>query len=382
MATVSEGARLRERVLAAFREPMDRPLPEAAFDDLARAIFAWQFAHNPPFAAFCRNRGRTPGTVGHWTEIPPVPTEAFKHVELTAGDPGTARAVFRTSGTTQGGDRRGTHYILDLSLYHGALLPAFAAYLLPDQARLVMLSLMPPPDQLPDSSLAHMVGTVIGQLGAPGSGWFASLTGGIDAEALARALRACTADGRPVCLLGTTLGFVSWLDQLERRGERFSLPAGSRLMDTGGYKGRSRAVAAADMLERYRTALGVGPEWCVNEYGMTELCSQLYDAHLRDLVLGRGPRLRRKVPPPWLRTRVVDPETLAPVPPGREGLLQHFDLANLGSVIAVQTEDIGVAREDGIELRGRVLGASPRGCSLAMEDLLLAARLAEPGGRP
>src|SRR5690606_12038332 len=112
--------------------------------------------------------------------------------------------------------------------------------------------------------------------------------------------------------------------------------------------------------------------------GMTELCSQYYDAGLRDRVLGRSDADspgagRRKVGPPWLRARAVDAETLEPLPEGVPGLLQHFDLANLGSVLAVQTEDIGTVSRDGVHLLGRVTDAPPRGCSIAMDDLLRAA---------
>ena len=75
-----------------------------------------------------------------------------------------------------------------------------------------------------------------------------------------------------------------------------------------------------------------------------------------------------KRPPPWVRTQVVDPESLAPLPEGEIGLLRHFDLANLHSVAAVQTDDLGVWRGDGFEVLGRAAGAEPRGCSLAAEE--------------
>jgi hypothetical protein len=47
-------------------------------------------------------------------------------------------------------------------------------------------------------------------------------------------------------------------------------------------------------------------------------------------------------------------------------LLRHLDLANLGSVVALQTEDVGRALGNGIELLGRVPGAEARGCSLLL----------------
>ncbi len=74
--------------------------------------------------------------------------------------------------------------------------------------------------------------------------------------------------------------------------------------------------------------------------------------------------------PPWLRTRVLDPDTLAPVASGATGLLCHHDLANAGSVSVVLSEDLGRAvGDDGIEVLGRVAGAAPRGCGLLLADL-------------
>jgi len=46
------------------------------------------------------------------------------------------------------------------------------------------------------------------------------------------------------------------------------------------------------------------------------------------------------------------------------GLIRVFDLANVWSVLAIQTEDLGVRRGDGFELIGRAERSEPRGCSL------------------
>ena len=46
------------------------------------------------------------------------------------------------------------------------------------------------------------------------------------------------------------------------------------------------------------------------------------------------------------------------------GLLRIFDLANVRSVMAIQTEDLAVRRGDAFELIGRAAQAEPRGCSL------------------
>ena len=110
----------------------------------------------------------------------------------------------------------------------------------------------------------------------------------------------------------------------------------------------------------------------VAEYGMTELSSQYYDAH------GSRARVepRVKVAPPWLQPIVVDGEG-RPLPNGIVGAIRHVDLANRGSVIAIETEDLGAlvgpstgAEETGLVLLGREQGAELRGCSLDAETLL------------
>jgi hypothetical protein len=73
-----------------------------------------------------------------------------------------------------------------------------------------------------------------------------------------------------------------------------------------------------------------------------------------------------------VRTQATDPETLKPVPHGQTGVLRHVDLANLQSVAAIQTADLGITSPDGFRVLGRARGAETRGCSIAMDDLLSA----------
>jgi hypothetical protein len=369
----AEGRAIRSLLTDLFGHPPDEPVAEDVFNAAALRVFDYQYSRNSAYAAFADRRGRTPASISHWTEIPAVPTAAFKEVPLVAGNPGDAKAVFRTSGTTHGEEKRGTHYLLDAGIYHSALVPTFAACVLPDGAELLMASLIPPSWDMPGSSLSHMVSVLVDRLGAPGSGFYATAAAGIDHERLSRTLTQAQHDQVPVCILGTSFAFVHWLDDLAATGDSFTLPAGSRIMDTGGYKGRSREIAEDELRELYSRLLGVPAEYCVNEYGMTELCSQFYDSALRDHVRGRAAP-RRKLVPPWVRTRVVDPESLEPLTAGQTGLLQHVDLANAFSVAAVQTEDLGILVDDGFALLGRAPGAVPRGCSIAMDLLLDAVR--------
>jgi hypothetical protein len=140
-------------------------------------------------------------------------------------------------------------------------------------------------------------------------------------------------------------------------------------METGGYKGRARQFPKAELHSLITRHLSIPASHIVSEYGMSELSSQAYD----HAVCADASMLRPSHPstlqrafhfPPWARARVVSPETGVEVADGETGLIQVYDLANLRSVMAVQTEDLGTRREDGFELVGRATPTEPRGCSL------------------
>jgi hypothetical protein len=359
------GSQLRDALRALMQRSATSPLSDDDFNSLALRVFRHQFTLNIAYRRYCERRQHTPDAVEHWSRVPALPTAAFKEVQLVAGNAGAAVLAFKTSGTTRGTEQRGVHYILDSTLYDASLISTFASYVLPDSARLRMLSLVPSSTELPDSSLSYMVTRIIQELGAAGSDYFATARNGLAVERLNHALAGCAAEGEPVCLLGTSLAYVHWLEATETR---LTLPDGSRLMDTGGFKGLAREISPADLRARYAHRLGMAPHMCINEYGMTEMCSQYYDASL--VQPARGSQSNVKNGPPWLRARVVDPDTLTPVSRGEVGILQHFDLANLDSVSAILTEDLGLETENGFVLLGRAPGATPRGCSIAMDILL------------
>ena len=139
-------------------------------------------------------------------------------------------------------------------------------------------------------------------------------------------------------------------------------------METGGFKGRSREVPREELHAQISSLLGIEATHILNQYGMTELGSQFYDSVLADPA---GPR--RKLIPPWVRVRLLDPESEEPVPPGEPGLIQIHDLANTGSIAAIRTADLGRTvrgEPDGFEVLGRIEGAEERGCSIAADDML------------
>jgi hypothetical protein len=341
---------------------------DAAFDRVARDVFAFQAANNAPYGRFCRRRGVLPEAVDSWEAIPPVPAAAFKDVELTAG---RWTRVFTTSGTTRGSGKRGRHLLPELALYEASWVEPFRRHLLPDRDAIVILSLIPPLEVLPQSSLSFMADRAVRRFGIRGSGWFLGADG-LDDGGLHEAATRSETSGEPVLLLGTALAFLQWKSVLEISGRRYALPPGSRIMDTGGFKGRVREASRDLLLEFYADRLGVPWTHVAGEYGMTELCSQFYEPSLALAAAGvHAPqRARTFMGPPWTRTRVLDPDILAPLPHGQPGLLAHWDLANAWTVLAVVTEDLGVWEGGGFRLLGRAAGAELRGCSLATEELL------------
>jgi hypothetical protein len=354
-----------EAQLAAAIAADPRGAPAIDFEAWALRVFAHQYERNAPYRPYCDRRGVTPKTVDRWEDVPAVPTAAFRRLELACAP---AEATFRTSGTTGGPEARGRHLVPTLALYDAAALAAFERFVLPDAVRPPCVLLLPPPEMRPDSSLVHMCAAVAGAL-ASHADWYVG-AGGLDLERLLARLADDERSGEAVLLAGVTAAFVALFDACRARERTFRLGPGSRVMDTGGQKGLTRPVSRAAFLRSCWTALGIPAYFCVNEYGMTELCSQRYDSVLDDRFHGRSLEPRRLVAPPWLRTRVLDPDTLAAVPPGATGLLCHHDLANAGSVSAVLTEDLGrTVGDDGIELRGRALGAPPRGCGLLLAEL-------------
>jgi hypothetical protein len=410
---------LRKELLALFSLGVEEPLPDSDFNHLALEVFRFQCLENPGYRGFVARRGADPDALSRWQDIPFLPARAFKSAPLVSGSPLEVERVFRTSGTTGGREARGEHYVRDLALYRASLLPNFQAHLLPGVESVPILCLLPSPEDAPDSSLSFMLGEVmdafgaVGTWGPPGNatpapeegvggssvqeggGFYVHPTTGIEVQGFKEALQRAVAHQVPVLLAGTAFAFVQWLELARNGAWWVRLPEGSRIMETGGYKGRVRALAREDLYRGLTEAFGVPAYRIVSEYGMTELLSQFYEPVLtldgqkgdlgEDGVGGHGDpgwdqgrrrhgagpvagRFHRG--PPWVRSRIVDPLTLGEVPDGTPGLLAHMDLANLGSVSGVLTEDLGRRVPGGFQLVGRSQGAEPRGCSLAMEDFL------------
>ncbi len=358
-------AQLRDFVPRTLLTGRSTPLATAEFHELAQTLFSLQFAHNPAYRRFCESRRVSPDGIAHWSEIPAIPAAAFKEFELTSLPPGHRQFVFHSSGTTGHRPARHFHDGESLALYELSLMAWFGAQLEPANGS-SFISLTPPAEAAPRSSLVHMFHTIHRELGSPDSRFTGRLVADgswdVDGEATLAVLRHSIAESRPVNLMGTAFNFLQLLDHLNSASIQLNLPAGSRVFETGGYKGRTRALPRAELHSLITKELGIPEALIGGEYGMCELSSQAYDLKAQSPMSKLPVRTFRF--PPWARAQIISPETGREVADGETGLIRIFDLANIRSVLAIQTEDLAVRHGDGFELLGRADLAEARGCSL------------------
>ncbi len=348
-----------------------------SFEALAFKTFNYQFRRNQNYKKFCLLEGKRPETLKSWKDIPAMPAAGFKELVLSTFPVKSAVKVFKTSGTSgreasaikasADAPLRGAHFFDSLKLYETAILPPFKKYLLAGEKDFLFCFLISSPKGSPHSSLSYMMG-VVNRVFAKGKGKFYIKKDRMMFGSLTHDLKSAA---KKVFILSTAFSLQSFLDYLKNRKISLKLPKDSRLMETGGFKGKGKEISKSKLYDECEKRLGVNKAYCVSEYGMTELSSQFYDTTLRDKTLGvkRKPFMEG---PAWVRTLVIDPRTGREAKKGYVGILRHFDLANRGAVLAIQTEDLGRQAGDGFELLGRATGSELRGCSLSYEKFLAA----------
>ena len=346
------------------------------FEQTALDLYEAQRAAVPAYDTWCTHElsQRASDQVRTWRDIPALPIAAFKQLEVWASDAPVA-ATWLSSGTTS--DERSVHRLADLAAYDAAIDEGVHLALLPDvvaRARdpLACVQLQPDTHAAPNSSLSYMFDRIRTSELCTDAGVFVGANYAVDQDGAWSRLEALAAVDQPVLVLATSFALALLFDAV-RDAERapIQLPAGSRIVDTGGYKGRTRELIRPELLARIESWLGVSEEWCENEYGMSELSSQAWLGTVADAA---GYPLELADPharwtPSTLRVRVVDPISLEEVDDGEPGLLVFHDIANVHTCAAVRSEDIGIRRGDSFDLVGRAPGATLKGCSLRLEDV-------------
>jgi len=342
------------------------------FTELACEIAEFQREFSPGFARLLARYG---GSLARLEDIPGVPTDTFRLTRVATHPPEEDVVRFATSGTTSG--ERGIHALRTLETYRAVALNFGRRALLTSATARRVVALAPRLDEPPTSSLGHMMALFMADFDPEGAGARASERWlidqhGVNVRGLVRAVDEARAVGAELLVLSTSFALVALLDELG--GRTLAAPVQTVVMQTGGFKGKSREIPRDELRQSVARTFGITETRVVSEYGMTELTSQLYEATVPGSKLAEEKRGHAGIyyEPAWLRVIPVDPITLTPVADGEVGIARIVDLANIDTAVAIQTQDRVRRVEGGIELLGRAPGATPRGCSLAIEEFLQA----------
>ncbi|BDG06852.1 LuxE/PaaK family acyltransferase [Anaeromyxobacter oryzae] len=352
----AERRALTEDVLKFIEAGVDAEVPD--FDDYCLRMFAMQYEVNPIFREFCDAKKVRPGDVSRWEDVPLVYNDMFK-THLVASFPVEKAVMGCLTGGTTSLTQRGRIFRDEdgKRLVFGANRMMTGSYLFPDfeqGKRCRILILAPSPELAPSMGMAIGMDQTRRAFGTDDS-MFLLGKSGIDVTNLLKALRESEASGVPVALIGATSAYVYFFQACRRKKMSFRLPPGSRICDGGGYRGRFGPVSRDDYYAMVEEILGIPQTHCVNVLGEAETATNLFDDALRRHVKGLPPRKRTRPVPRWSRVLAMDIKTLQPLPDGEVGLLAHWDLANVPTVLAVITDNLGYTTDGGrgCEMVGR-----------------------------
>lgn len=186
-------------------------------------------------------------------------------------------------------------------------------------------------------------------------------------DAVLATLKEYAAEGRPVRLFGMP-GFIH--EFLEVLREPVRLPPGSWMVTGGGWKAAEDRKVPREEFRRRATALLGIPDGNIRDgYGMAEHAAPYIDC-----------RRHRFHVPVYNRVLVRDPLTLAPLPPGRTGLLELVTPYNaMMANLAILTTDMGALHADPCPcgyrsptfmLTGRGGKAKHKGCAIHASEIV------------
>jgi len=354
-------------------DPGSRGDLESEFSQLALELFEVQYSSVMPYRLCCNALGKRPNNIQSWKDIPAVPSSSFKDMEFSSIPEAERSIVFLSSGTTAKQQSRHYHNNQSIQLYEMSVVTWFnkaviQQYRFLDEPDYVFIFLTPAIMEAPNSSLVYMFDCLakkfaqtenvfVGKISD--QGWI------IDFDKWLITTRSAIEASRRIFCFGTALSWVQLISWLERQNIKFSFHPQSLIFETGGYKGRIREIPKSELYKKISKFTALGLNRIISEYGMCELSSQAYDVHCN---YTRGASVssitdREFLFPPWARTVILDPETNSEVGYGDKGMIKVVDLANVWSVAAILTEDVGLKQNLGFKLIGRA-GTQQKGCSL------------------
>jgi hypothetical protein len=324
-----------------FNEPLTLH-GEEQFRNAALALFRRQGIDNEVYRKFLTHLGIDVYAVNDLLKIPFLPISFFKTHLLQTGS-FIPETIFESSGTT--GSINSKHGIQSLKYYLDNTLVNFRE-VYGDPCNYCFLALLPSYLEKGNSSLVAMSEFLMQESGHPENGFYLN-----NLEQLVTRLLKLDSQSQQVILLGVTYALMDL-------AENYDLALNHVIvMETGGMKGRKKEITRVELHALLRERLGV--QEIHAEYGMTELQSQAYA--VRDGIFRASSTMKVLLRSP------DDPFEIwhAGQYPGRTGIINVIDLANIHTQAFIATDDLGrFSHDGGFEVLGRVDNCDVRGCSL------------------
>ncbi len=309
------------------------------FEELCLAAFQYQYAHNPVYKAYAKIWGiQHSNDIETISAIPFLPIEFFKTHQISSSDQPVSK-IFESSGTGQSGNSK--HLIVDLAIYEQSIFTHFENHF-GAIANKCVLGLLPSYLEKENSSLVYMVQALMKKSKHPLNGFYL-----YEHEELATKIQLLESKKEPYFLFGVTFGLLDF-------AKKFPIPIQfGNIIETGGMKGRKKEMTKMELYEVLKSQFQTNTIF--SEYGMCEMQSQFYTNQNGYF---KGPK--------WAKVSIGDindPRCFAK--PGKTGIIQVIDLANIHSCCFIQTADLGIEYPDHtFEVLGRRDQSEQRGCSL------------------
>ncbi len=315
---------------------------DTEFNDLALDIFYYQSKNNKIYKQFLKLINCNPTQIKNYRDIPFLPIQFFKSLEVVVGTQKTEK-IFKSSGTTATGKSK--HLVSDLSVYEASFISGFS-YFYGDIEEYTVLALLPNYLEQGDSSLVYMVDKLIDLSQNKKSKYCLD-----NLSQTRELLLELSKKNQKVLLIGVSYAL---LDLLEKGN--LNLNENFVIMETGGMKGRRKELTKQELHTVLKKGFGV--DIVHSEYGMTELLSQAY-----------AKKNAAFKTPPWMKVLIRDiNDPLSFQTKNKSGGINIIDLANVNSCSFIATQDLGKinTQDNSFEILGRFDYSDTRGCNLLM----------------
>lgn len=318
-------------------------LNKLPFEELAERVHNYQMKHCEVYQKYCTYFGVT--SYSSSDTVPLLPVQAFKEAKILSDEIPHHQLIFESSGTS--GMKKSKHYIAHSEIYRASIIRGMRHYYAFNDY--VILGYTPGYSDNPNSSLVWMIKELIKE-DITGISRFLPLEKNIPIEIIEAVMNA----DKKLMLFGAAFGLLDIIEHQKKQ-----LPENSVIIETGGMKTHRREISRKDLHQKISEGFGLNPAQVHSEYGMTEMLSQAY---CQD-----GEWFQ---PVPWLNISVRNPENPSEsVPDGTTGIIGILDMANIFSCSFIQTQDLGMKREDGaFKVLGRHDKADLRGCNFLIEE--------------